>query len=125
MATSTATASRSTGPARRRLREHGLEGRGRRGGLPDGSQVKSPKALCELQGYVFDAWMRMAEVFEALGEGERAATLRRKAAELQARFEARFWCEDIGFYAFGLDPDKQPIKTIASNAGHLSLERDG
>jgi len=85
---------------------------------PDGTQVKQPKGLCELQGYVFDAWMRMAEVAEALGEPERAATLRTKAAKLQARFEAQFWCDDIGFYAFGLDPDKRPIKTIASNAGH-------
>jgi glycogen debranching enzyme len=85
---------------------------------PDGSQVKQPKALCELQGYVFDAWMRMAEVFDALGEPGRAAELRRKAATLQARFEERFWCEEIGSYAFGLDPDKQPIRTVASNAGH-------
>jgi glycogen debranching enzyme len=85
---------------------------------PDGSQVKQPKALCELQGYVFDAWMRMAEVFDALGEPRRAAELRRKAAGLRARFEERFWCEDIGSYAYGLDPDKQPIRTIASNAGH-------
>jgi glycogen debranching enzyme len=37
---------------------------------------------------------------------------------LQNRFEERFWCEDIGFYAFALDPDKQPVRTIASNAGH-------
>jgi glycogen debranching enzyme len=85
---------------------------------PDGSQVKQPKALCELQGYVFDAWMRMAEVFDALGEPRRAAELRRKAANLRARFEERFWCEDIGSYAYGLDPDKQPIRSIASNAGH-------
>ena len=85
---------------------------------PDGSQVPQPKALCELQGYVFDAWMRMAEVFDALGEGERAARLRAKAAQLRARFEERFWCEDVGFYAFGLDPDKNPVKTIASNPGH-------
>ena len=85
---------------------------------PDGGQVKQPKALCELQGYAFDAWMRMAEVFDALGEPERAVELRRKAAELQIRFEEQFWCEDIGSYAFGLDPDKKPIKSIASNAGH-------
>src|SRR5207249_428945 len=32
---------------------------------PNGSQVKSPKALCELQGYVFDAKQRMAEMLEA------------------------------------------------------------
>lgn len=85
---------------------------------PDGSQVRQPKALCELQGYVFDAWMRMAEVFDALGDHSRAASLRQKAADLQRRFEERFWCEDIGFYALALDPDKTPVQTIASNAGH-------
>lgn len=85
---------------------------------PDGSQVKAPKALCELQGYVFDAWMRMAEAFEVLGEGECSTELRTKAAKLRTRFEERFWCEDIGFYAFALDPDKRPVKTIASNPGH-------
>jgi glycogen debranching enzyme len=85
---------------------------------PDGRQVRQPKALCELQGYVFDAWMRMAEVFDALGEPDRASELRGRAADLQQRFEERFWCEDLGFYAFALDPDKQPVRTIASNAGH-------
>lgn len=85
---------------------------------PDGTLVLPPKALCELQGYVFDAWMRMAEVFTALGEDDRAASLRTKAAQLRARFEESFWCEDMGFYAYALDPDKQPVRTIASNAGH-------
>ncbi len=85
---------------------------------PDGSQVKQPKALCELQGYVFDAKMRMAEVFDALGETGRAATLRGQALELQRRFDQAFWMEDEGFIAFGLDPEKRPIRTIASNAGH-------
>jgi glycogen debranching enzyme len=86
---------------------------------PDGRQVRQPKALCELQGYVFDAWLRMAEVFEALGESERVAALRAKAAQMQQRFEAAFWCEDIGCYAFCLDPDKQPVRVVTSNAGHL------
>lgn len=85
---------------------------------PDGSQVKQPKALCELQGYVFDAWLRMAEVFDALAEPERAVQLRQKAAVLQTRFEQAFWCEELGSYAFGLDSDKQQIRTVASNAGH-------
>lgn len=85
---------------------------------PDGSQVKAPIALCELQGYVFDAWMRMAEIFDALGENDIAADLCQKAATLQTQFEQKFWCEDIGFYAFALDSEKQPVKTIASNPGH-------
>jgi glycogen debranching enzyme len=86
---------------------------------PDGRPVRQPKALCELQGYVFDAWRRMAEMFDELGEPERAAALGRKAADLQRRFEEAFWCEDIGCYAFCLDPDKQPVRVVASNAGHL------
>lgn len=85
---------------------------------PDGSQVKQPKALCELQGYVFDAWTRMAEAFEVLGESGRAEELRRKAADLRERFDERFWCEDVGFYAYALDKDKRPVGTVASNAGH-------
>ena len=85
---------------------------------PDGRQVRQPKALCELQGYVFDAWMRTGELFDALGEAARARELRRRAVELQDRFEERFWCEGIGFYAYALDPDKQPVRTIASNPGH-------
>lgn len=85
---------------------------------PDGSLVKAPKALCELQGYVFDAWMRMAEVFQVLGEKDVAVELQNKAAKLRTRFEEHFWCEDIGFYAFSLDPDKQPVKSISSNVGH-------
>jgi glycogen debranching enzyme len=85
---------------------------------PDGSQVQQPKALCELQGYVFDAWLRSAEMFEALGETAQATALRAKAKALKERFEQHFWCEDLGFYAFGLDADKRPIRTIASNAGH-------
>jgi glycogen debranching enzyme len=86
---------------------------------PDGTPVKQPKALCELQGYVFDAWLRMAEVFEMLGEPERAKQLRQKAFDLQAHFEAHFWCEDLGCYAYALDPSKQPVRTVASNAGHV------
>ncbi|PWT95872.1 MAG: amylo-alpha-1,6-glucosidase [Candidatus Melainabacteria bacterium] len=85
---------------------------------PDGSQVKQPKALCELQGYVYDAWVRTAEAFTALGELEKAQTLRKKAEDLKDKFAEHFWCDDIGFFALTLDSAKQPVKTIASNAGH-------
>ncbi len=85
---------------------------------PDGTQVKAPKALCELQGYVFDAWMRMAEVFDVLDEREFSGELRSKAAKLRQSFEETFWCDDIGFYAFTLDPYKKPVKTVSSNVGH-------
>jgi glycogen debranching enzyme len=85
---------------------------------PDGSLVKGPKALCELQGYVYDAWLRMAEIFDALGRPERATQLRTKAMALSERFNEVFWDEELGFYAYALDGDKSRVLTVASNAGH-------
>jgi len=86
---------------------------------PDGTLVKGPKALCELQGYVYDAWLRMAEIFDAIDDPGRATQLRRKAAELFKRFNEVFWDEESGFYAFCLDGDKKPVLSVASNPGHL------
>jgi glycogen debranching enzyme len=85
---------------------------------PDGSLVKGPKALCELQGYVYSAWVRMAEVFDALDRPERAQALRAKAAALFERFNAAFWDDELGFYAYALDGEKKKVLTVASNAGH-------
>jgi len=86
---------------------------------PDGSLVKGPKALCELQGYVYDAWQRMAEIFDALGHAAKANRLRAKAQRLFEQFNEAFWDEASGFYAFCLDGDKQPVLSVASNPGHL------
>jgi glycogen debranching enzyme len=84
----------------------------------DGSQVKQPKALCELQGYVYDAKTRRAEVFAVLGDQTRARQLLQQAQTLKRNFNAVFWMQEEGCYAFGLDPHKQQITSIASNAGH-------
>jgi glycogen debranching enzyme len=86
---------------------------------PDGTPVRGPKALCELQGYTYDAWLRMAEAFQYFGRVEDAARLRRKAEDLRQRFEQLFWCEETGFYAYTLDGEKRQVQTIASNPGHL------
>ena len=85
---------------------------------PDGSLVRGPKALCELQGYVYDAWLRMAEVFAALGKPRRADDLRAKAAALFERFNEAFWDDELGFYALALDGEKKKVLSVASNAGH-------
>ena len=85
---------------------------------PDGSLVKGPKALCELQGYVYDAWLRMAEIYDSRGARAKADRLRAKAAELFKRFNAAFWDEASGFYAFALDGDKRQVLSVASNPGH-------
>jgi glycogen debranching enzyme len=85
---------------------------------PDGSLVKGPKALCELQGYVYDAWLRMAEIFDELGKHERSRELRGRAAGLFERFNEVFWDDDLGFYAYALDGDKKKVLTVVSNPGH-------
>ncbi|HEX3429594.1 MAG TPA: glycogen debranching N-terminal domain-containing protein [Rhizomicrobium sp.] len=84
---------------------------------PDGSLVKGPKALCELQGYVYDAWLRMAEIYDMLGNPRRAGALRDKAADLFRRFNETFWDEASGFYAYALDGEKTKVLSVASNPG--------
>lgn len=85
----------------------------------DGSPVRGPKALCELQGYVYDAWCRMADVYDHLRRPDDAGRLRRKASHLFRRFNEAFWDEAGGFYAYCLDGDKRAVLTVASNPGHL------
>jgi glycogen debranching enzyme len=80
--------------------------------------VKGPTALCELQGYVYDAWLRLAQIYDALGDAARAAVLRTKAAALFTRFNEAFWDEETGFYAFALNGEKKKVLSVASNPGH-------
>ena len=89
--------------------------------IPDenGSLATLPLALCELQGYVYDAKLRMGDVYETLGRPVDARRLRRQASELFERFNETFWWEEEGTYYLGLDGQKRPIRTVASNAGHL------
>jgi glycogen debranching enzyme len=101
------------------LRNQGWKDSGDSIVYPDGSQVDPPIALCEVQGYVYDAWQRAATLYEIWEEVDRAQTLRQKAADLYQRFNDRFWMEEEGFYCLGLDSQKQQIRSITSNPGHL------
>ncbi len=85
----------------------------------DGSLAPLPLALCELQGYAYDAKVRMAAIYAALDRPDDEARLRREAATLFERFNETFWWEAEGTYYLGLNGKKQPIETVASNAGHL------
>ncbi len=84
---------------------------------PDGTLVRGPKALCELQGYVYDAWLRMAEIYDELGNKRRANALRKKAAALFKKFNEAFWDEQSGFYAYALDGEKKKVLSVVSNVG--------
>jgi len=87
----------------------------------DGRLAKAPIALAEIQGYVFDAKRRIAELAERVWkDDELAARLRRESEELAKRFERDFWMTGRGgYYALGLDEDKELIDSKTSNMGHL------
>ncbi|MCP6758525.1 MAG: amylo-alpha-1,6-glucosidase [Fischerella sp. CENA71] len=101
------------------LRNQGWKDSGESIVYPNGKLVEPPIALCEVQGYVYDAWLKAALIYEVWGEQEQAKKLRQKALELYQRFNDRFWMESEGFYCLGLDNNKQQIQSIASNPGHL------
>ncbi|MEO5657952.1 MAG: amylo-alpha-1,6-glucosidase [Nitrospiria bacterium] len=84
----------------------------------DGTLAEGPIALCEVQGYVYAAKRRAAEMAEALGDARRGAELVHQAEHLRERFEEAFWCEDLSTYALALDGRKQPCRVRTSNAGH-------
>jgi glycogen debranching enzyme len=87
----------------------------------DGRIAEAPIAPCEVQGYVYDAKRRAAELArEVWRERALADRLDREAAELRARFDDAFWVEERGgFYALALDRDKQRVDSLTSNIGHL------
>jgi len=89
----------------------------------DGKVAVPPIALCEVQGYVYDAKYRMASLLRMFGDSERAEKCRREANELARRFDKTFWSAERGFYAMALDADKKPLEVIASNPGHLLWSR--
>jgi glycogen debranching enzyme len=84
----------------------------------DGRLAEPPIALAEVQAYVYLAKVRMADLYEALGDEPRADRLRGEAMMLRARFNEAFWLEDERFFAEALDADKRPVRTITSNPGH-------
>lgn len=84
----------------------------------DGSLADSPIALCEVQGYAFEAKMKASELALALGKKRQAVTLKKQAALLKEKFIEAFWCEEIGMYALALDGQKKQCKVRSSNAGH-------
>jgi glycogen debranching enzyme len=91
--------------------------------FPDGTPAEPPIALVEVQGYVYDAKVRMAELFQVLGRPDRALALRSEATRLRQAIADRFWQDDLGTFALALDGQKRPLRTISSNAGHLLWSR--
>lgn len=86
----------------------------------DGRIAKGPIALCEVQGYAYEAAMAGATVLEAFGQAG-ADRYRSWGRALATQFRARFWCGqgESRYPALALDGDKQQVDTLSSNIGHL------
>ena len=85
----------------------------------DGTLAQGPIALCEVQGYVYAAKRLAARGARRLGKHALGDALDAQAQILAKRFEAAFWCEDIGTYALALDGQKRPCRVRTSNAGQV------
>jgi glycogen debranching enzyme len=84
----------------------------------DGALAEGPIALCEVQGYVYGAFLGAAEIASALGQAARRDAYLRKAQILRARFDEKFWDDALGTYVLALDGTKHPCRVRSSNAGH-------
>jgi glycogen debranching enzyme len=84
----------------------------------DGRLAEAPIALCEVQGYVYAAYLARADIAHGLGDLSMESHYRSRAAVLKAEFNEKFWLESEGYYAMGLDAHKRPIDTLTSNIGH-------
>jgi glycogen debranching enzyme len=87
----------------------------------DGTLANPPIAPCEVQGYVYDAKRRAAELArDVWRDRELAERLDREAEELRRRFDEAFWVDERGgYYALALDGEKRKVDSLCSNIGHL------
>jgi glycogen debranching enzyme len=84
----------------------------------DGRDAEPPIALCEVQGYVYEARLLAAEMAQALGDNSLAHRLQGQAQALKQAFHSRFWSDSLGLYVIALDGHGQRCEVATSNAGH-------
>jgi glycogen debranching enzyme len=107
----------------RRRSEHGIQNQGWKDSHDsifhqDGVLAEAPIAACEIQGYVYAAKKEAAFMAESLGNNETAKKLNAEAEQLQKRFEASFWDDEMGGYVLALDAQKKACRVKGSNMGH-------
>ena len=86
----------------------------------DGRTSLGPIATCEIQGYAYDARLRLARLAREFWDDEALALEQeRKASKLRDQFNRDFWSEDLGTYVLALDGGKRQVDAVSSNPGHL------
>jgi glycogen debranching enzyme len=86
----------------------------------DGRKAEPPIAVCEHQGYAYDARLRTARLLrEVWDDEEEAERLEHEAARLKQRFNKDFWSTKRRHYVLALDGEKRQVDSMTSNVGHL------
>lgn len=107
----------------RRATDHGLRNQGWKDSwdgitFADGRPAEPPIALCEVQGYTYQAFRARAGLARWLGDAAGGRWWSERAARLKRAFNERFWLPDRGWYALALDGEKNLVDACASNMGH-------
>ncbi len=104
----------------RRLANQGWKDSGDAISFADGRLAEPPIALCEVQGYAYQAARAGAALFDAFDRPGGHDWID-WAERLRTRFRRDFWVEDDdgGFPALALDGTGRQVDAISSNAGHL------
>ncbi|NUN66105.1 amylo-alpha-1,6-glucosidase [Pseudanabaena biceps] len=83
-----------------------------------GELAEGAIALCEVQGYVYAAKIRMSELAEKRQLFDLAELWRSQAKDLKLRFNQDFWMPELDYCALALDGKGKQVDSITSNAGH-------
>jgi len=84
----------------------------------DGRLAQPPIALCEVQAYVYGAYLARCHFAHEMNDPATEAHYRAKARDLKTAFNRDFWLDERGWYAMALDADKTPVDALTSNIGH-------
>ena len=84
----------------------------------EGKLALGPIALCEVQGYAYDAKIQAAYIAQKLGYADLANKWKTEAEDLKIKFNEAFWSESKQTYVIALDGEKRQCDIATSNAGH-------
>ncbi|MFC7849455.1 glycogen debranching N-terminal domain-containing protein [Arthrobacter sp. NPDC057388] len=88
----------------------------------NGRLAEPPIALCEVQAYVYVAYLSRAWLAYDAGDTALGNELTDRAARLKKQFNEQFWIPERGYYAIALDGKKRQVDACASNMGHCLLQ---
>lgn len=106
-----------------RPNDHGLVNQGWKDSwdginFADGTIAEAPIALCEVQAYVYAAYLGRSLLAHWTGDPDLEKHWADKAAAFKEEFNRKFWLPDKGYFAVALDKDKRHVDALTSNIGH-------